>query len=201
MIAFRVTDDSGQTRLWTLDAGASRVTRPAQIDDISEFVRERVVEIPCDCDIPTREMKSGEISLPGAPFCPVGRSVRIGQLALNWTHGGKPAICRLTNEQASGIQKILGRASCSFTCRVRGDIPYLTEGQAHVIRDSIDLRHAGLKLKSKRAIETHIKGIYDLEDSIGFLGCRDRKFDIKIEKNSIFRGYCHCLQKWCQRFP
>lgn len=194
MIAFRVRDHSGQNLLWTLDTGASRVTRPEQIGDIADTVRERVVEIPGNNELITKEVESGEIVLDGSPLCPVGRSVRIGQWTFSWTHLGKPVICRLTDAQATAIQEILGKSSCTFTAQVKGDIPYLNDQQVKTIRDSIDLRKLGSKLTSKRAVESHIEGVCGVEDSKSFLGKKDRVFDKAIEENVLFREHCHILE-------
>lgn len=83
-------------------------------------------------------LPDGEVLMDGGKIVPSGRSIRRGGWSWGWTPSGAPIVGRLTCDQERALNDILTKGE-HFVLTVRDDIPYLSDAQARVIRDSISL--------------------------------------------------------------
>lgn len=128
--------------------------------------------------------------MPGPPVLPTGKSVRLGEWNFTWTTKYGPSIFKLSEQQQDEIEEI-----CKKSCRevikpiVIDDIPYLTDGQAKTIRNSI--ARIGIINNGEIDKDRFTSVINECREhpSLWFLGSRDDFFD-KCFKKDIFRQAC-----------
>lgn len=130
------------TGRWAVDSGAERVIREKELgEDLSKGV-SRGMKCAGGLSCEAVEMESAEIVTKGGePLLPLGRAVRIGKWSFLWGQNGTPCMLRLRPEHDALLQEILSQYPDAEVLRseVHNDIPFMTDDQARVLRDSIDL--------------------------------------------------------------
>lgn len=165
---------SGVDELWTWDSGASRVTRDKENHDDSSKNRKVIVELAANQVMTGAIDPAGECILSGK-LLPTGRAVRIGRWTNCWTPDGGPIIAQLNSKQQKAVQDIVLSAP-HMVPKVEADIPYLTDSQARVIRDSIALNKCAPMQWSGKLVAHLLRKRHAAKDSIPLLGKLDIKF-------------------------
>lgn len=155
------------------------------------------------------QTEGGEITMPGEPLLPMGRTVRRGSWSFFWGKQTGPQFVSLSSSQERAIKNITNAGQKHLFPTVEGDIPYLSKKDSEMVRDRISLTRnqefVSYKAESEgRPAQTDVpkrvlkpvdegqRGSFPSSDvqitpsdvDSAFLGCKDEEFR-DLYNNSI----------------
>lgn len=168
-----------------IDSGSSRVVRPKGEEEEDSRCSQIDVNLAGNHSETAPLAPSGEVLLPGEPLLPLGRIIRMADWSYIWLKGEGPCLVRLNKDLENKIQEIVqSSGNTRVIPTVKGDIPYITESEARILRDEISLTATKGKVQANKAklleqIENKRKG----GASVPFLGYACAEFTRWLEKS------------------
>lgn len=116
------------------------VVRNPKTNESTSGSRQIDVELAGGINTTATVVASGELLMDGEPLMPMGRTIRRSLWSNCWLKNHKPVIVQLSDEQQERIYQIIQEeGSDHIYPLVKGDIPYLRDSEARVLRDAISL--------------------------------------------------------------